>query len=86
MSTVTELQRIAMRLQCGNAGKETPGEPRHMLWFGNSYKIHGRHDGFRQEVPSPHGFRRAREFASKKRVIAERRIQRQSPVLSREPS
>lgn len=36
---VTELERIAMRLQCGNAGKETPRNPFAMVRFGNHNRI-----------------------------------------------
>lgn len=36
---VTELERIAMRRQCGNSGKETPRNPYAMVRFGNHNRI-----------------------------------------------
>lgn len=86
MSTVTELQRVAMRRQCGNRGQETPGTPREMLWFGNGHKVHGLHDAFRsrRDEQLPHGAKRAKLWAMRNRRRAELLNQRRSPVVSRE--
>ncbi len=80
---ITGLERLAMLRQCGNAGKETPSDPRQMLRFGNSRKVHGRHfdTGLGRNAKERHSLR-GMAFKLKMNARDAKRLLRSAPVES----
>ncbi len=80
---ITGLERLAMLRQCGNRGKETATDPRQMLRFGNSRKVHGKHfdTGLGRTAKERHSLR-GMAFRLKMEQRDEKRLLRSAPVES----
>lgn len=81
----THLEMEAMRRQCGNAGRETPGNPRAMIRFGNHRRVKGLHkDTGLGRTKAGRNTLRGLIHSHKANILKSRRLLNQALVLSRE--